>query len=307
MIVRTSTWFPTAAAVLQTAPLEFPPAAPRAVPVAASAPIRRDGAAGRFYEIDGVLMPSVTHILTCLNKPALVNWAADQERTAVVDAAATLYVDCGKLPTALPRSSFVATLAARLGQMRAHERALRKAGDIGQQAHDLIERELRQSLGLPLTKPAPKACDEAAHAFRAFQAWARSVRLQPKAIESVVYSRAHQFAGTLDLVADVNGRETVIDFKTGKAIYAEAHLQNVAYQEAYAEMGHGRVAAGLVLRLPKQLGDPSFEVGHVPACPTLYPSFLALRQVWTWWHAQEQAGKASRRAAAIAARSVSAA
>ena len=38
-------------------------------------PIRRDGPSGRFYEVQGQLLPSVTHILTAINKPALVPWA----------------------------------------------------------------------------------------------------------------------------------------------------------------------------------------------------------------------------------------
>jgi len=300
----TTTAFFSAQAVLAAAPLEFPPAAPAPVDLRSgrAIPIRRDGPAGRFYEIDGELYPSVTHVNEVIAKRALIKWAADQERTAVLEAATQLYEDCGKLPSALPRSSFLATLAARLPKLRAHQRALVKAGDIGQQTHALVERSLRVALGQVVPGPVPPACAEAVHAFKAFQAWARSVSLKPKHIEQIVYSRTHQFAGTLDLVAEVNGRELVIDFKTGRAIYGEAFLQNVAYQEAYAEMGHGRVAGGLVIRLPKQIGDPDFEVGVVPPAAALYPTFLAARALFTWWHAQEEAGKAARRTAAITAR-----
>ena len=36
---------------------------------------RQDGPSGRFYLIDGEPLPSVTHILGCIGKPALINWA----------------------------------------------------------------------------------------------------------------------------------------------------------------------------------------------------------------------------------------
>ena len=38
---------------------------------------------GRFYQVDDETYPSVTHILSCIGKPALINWAANTERTLV--------------------------------------------------------------------------------------------------------------------------------------------------------------------------------------------------------------------------------
>jgi hypothetical protein len=325
MITRTDTWR-ASYAVVQTAALEFDPVGPiAAFPRPATSPavgqaavpasVRRDGAAGlvpvrvdsadgRFYQVGAELFPSVTHALSCVDKPALKPWVADQERTAVLEACAQLYTDCGKVVGAprLPTTGFIATLVARLPKLRAYQKTLAKAGDIGHQAHRAIERLLRQQLGQAVG-PAPKLCAEAQAAVEAFLVWAASVKLRPVAVEVIVYSLTHRYAGTLDLVAYVNGELVVVDFKTGKRIYAEASLQNVAYQQAYAEMGLGPVAGGLVVRLPKRVNDPSFEVGRVPAVDSLYPTFLAVLQVWSWWHQAEQAGKASRRAAAIAARS----
>jgi len=53
-------------------------------------PTRKDGPSGRFYEIDGQRLPSVTHVLSCIGKPALIAWAANQERTLCIDVAADL-------------------------------------------------------------------------------------------------------------------------------------------------------------------------------------------------------------------------
>src|SRR2546428_8605001 len=90
-------------------------------------PVRHDSKVhGRFYEIDGQLLPSVTHILTAVSKPALVYWSANVERVLVSNAAADLYADFAKelVPPVLPREAYLATLTARLGPAKAHQKAL---------------------------------------------------------------------------------------------------------------------------------------------------------------------------------------
>lgn len=260
-------------------------------------PVRHDGPSGRFYSVDDELLPSVTHILQVINKPALVGWAANQERTLVCEAAADFYEDCAKLPKQLPRTAYLTTLAGRIGKLKAHQRELTAAGDIGTQVHKLVEWKLRVSLGQTVG-PEPRVVDDAQWAFMAWEDWAKSVNLKPKLIEQMVYSRVHGFAGTMDLLADVAGVETLIDFKTGKAIYAEAHLQNVAYQVALAEMGHATPQAGMIVRLPKNQADPAFEVATVPPVGDLLPTFLAVKAVWRWWFAQEELYRAKKKESA---------
>lgn len=259
-------------------------------------PTRQDGPSGRFYEVNGQRLPSVTHILSCLGKPALINWAANQERAACLDAAADLYTDLASTPP-MSRSSFVATLTARIGKQKAHKRELEKAGEIGSQVHGLIEWNLRSQLGQKVG-PEPRVVDDAQWAFMAFQDWANSVSLKPIYIEQTVFSLVHGYAGTMDLLAEVHGVPTLIDFKTGKSIYAEAHLQNVAYQAALVEMGHQPAQGGRIVRLPKVQTDPAFEVGVVPPVADLLPAFLSVIQVWRWWFAQEEAYRAKRKESA---------
>jgi len=256
-------------------------------------PTRRDTPGGRFYDIDGETYPSVTHILGCIGKPALINWAANQERTLVLDAAADLYLDVAGTPP-MSRPAYVATLQARCGKQKAHKKALEKAGDIGSQVHALIEWNLRRALKQTVG-PEPRVVDDAQWAFMAFQDWAASVSLRPRFIEQTVWSKTYGYAGTMDLLADVNGVLTLVDFKTGKAIYGEAHLQNVAYQVALSEMGHSTPAGGLIVRLPKVQTDPAFETAAVPPVDELFPVFVAVRRLWTWAYAQDQAYQATRR------------
>jgi len=257
--------------------------------------IRDDSASGRFYVIGTQRYPSVTHILQAIGKPALVNWAASTERTLVSETAADLYHDVAQILPPLPRAMFLTTLLTRLGKVRAHQRELEQAATIGSQAHALVEWNLRKMIG-PQLAPEPRVSVDAARAFGHFQAWADSVHLRPVRIEETVWSDTYQYAGTMDLLANVDHRLMLIDFKTSKAVYQEALLQNVAYQVALAEMGHGTPDGGLIVRLPKLASDPTFEVVTVPPVDELLPVFLAARQIWQWWHAAEEAYRAKQAA-----------
>jgi hypothetical protein len=262
---------------------------------------REDHADGRrFYLIDGARYPSVTTILKAINKPALVPWAANKERAAVSEAAADLYAEWAAqtVRPQLPRAAYLSTLLAKLGPVRAHERLLEQAGDLGSEIHKLIEWVLRVRLRAE-AGPEPVVSAEAQHGFKVFDQWAESVQLKPVLIERVVFSKLHGYAGTLDLMARINvnrGRQLVtLDFKTGKAVYPEALLQNAAYRVAAREMGYPEMG-GLIVRLPKVIGDPVMEIKPVPSVIDLFPVFLGVKTVWQWSDAQEAARRSDARA-----------
>lgn len=251
---------------------------------------RKQTTHGRFYQINGDDYASVTTILGAINKPALVQWAAKEERTMTIQSAADLYEDIHGTPK-MSRATYVTTLDARLGKVKAHQKLLSKAAEIGTQVHALIEWNIRRSLQQKVG-PEPKIEDKASWAFMAYQDWAKAVDMKPLLIEQTVYSHAHKYAGTMDLLAEVEGQVTLVDFKTGKAVYGEAHLQNVAYQMALKEMGHLAAERGMILRLPKVETDPNFEAVTIPPAEELFPTFLAVQQVWQWWYAEEKASRA---------------
>lgn len=260
-----------------------------------SKPIRTDSKQGRFYDIDGEKFPSVTTILQAVNKPALVQWAAKEERTMTIQAAADLYEDIHGTPK-MSRPTYVTTLDARIGKVRANQKLLTKAAEIGSQVHAIIEWNIRKSLGQKVG-PEPAISDKALWAFMAFEEWKKKVAFKPLLVEQIVVSRIHKYAGMLDLLAEIEDKIEVVDFKTGKSVYGEAMLQNVAYQKALAEMGHQRANGGIILRLPKIETDPNFEAVIVPPADTLFPVFLNVKAVWEWWYAEEQASRAKWEAA----------
>jgi hypothetical protein len=244
---------------------------------------------GQRYTIeraDGTtaFLPSVTEILNVIGKgDALVNWAANQERDAVVEAAAGLYEDIKALPRPIERMTFVASLQGRIGKVKAWRRELDKAAEIGTNAHKLIEWHTRKMLGISSGKE-PEVGEKSIWSYMAWDDWRKSVDFQPLLMEQTVWSEKYEYAGTLDLVALVGGKRTLVDYKTSKALYPETNfLQVAAYWKALEEMGHEPPEESLILRLPKKESDPEFEVRKVDVpVDELFRVFSQVLDLFRW-------------------------
>jgi len=255
----------------------------------------RYGKSSRFYRVEGKDLPSVTTVLQAINKPALLPWAAKLEREMALTAAAAYH---NELVAAMPEQPmpapwFAATVTERLGKQYAHAKELKAAGDIGSEAHAMIEWTLRGELGLPVEE-RPSLSTPALRAFGAWEIWRRDVTLEVEHIERTVYSHTYGYAGTMDWLGHVDtpdGRLSVLgDWKTGKAIYPEAMLQNAAYIHATHEMGLAEPPlAGCIVRLPKTAKDPGFEWKLIPAdqMAGLLDVFLAALDLWKWLEKQK--------------------
>lgn len=69
----------------------------------------------------------------------------------------------------------------------------------------------------------------------AFRGFLRNNHVEPLLIEERVVNREHGYAGTVDMVARVNGVVGVLDIKTGKRVYRDYGMQTAAYVAAVAE------------------------------------------------------------------------
>jgi hypothetical protein len=234
----------------------------------------------RFYPINGRLLPSVTTILDILAKPGLGPWYAKEERRYFE----TAMLDVLSKPGARDPEYVLAAVAEAVSGFKAADREKQRAATIGTAVHAGIEWHLRTRLGED-AGPEPRLPDPAAWAVESWKDWARAVVLEPLAIERPVYCEDCGYAGTIDLYARVNGIPTVLDWKSGKAIYPEAFLQNVAYRHAAARLGMPS-EQGLIVRLPKQPEDPAWEAMPVPDTITL-DDFLAALRLWRWQRRME--------------------
>lgn len=59
-----------------------------------------------------------------------------------------------------------------------------------------------------------------------------SLQVDKDLVERRVHHRGHRYAGTVDLIALLNGKFGVLDIKTSQAIYRDYNLQTSAYIEA---------------------------------------------------------------------------
>lgn len=265
------------------------------------------GRGGRFYSTPDGDFPSVTNILSCIGKPALINWAASEERKYVLEAAGNLYVDCPASPK-MSRAGFIASLVTRLGYEKAAEKKKREAAEIGSEVHALVERNLRKAIGQVVGPEIPMS-PQAAIAYGQWEAWSGLVNLEPLWIEQSVYSKVFGYAGTMDfscyltlpseresikaaftMPSDMSleaffqqhaGQRVLVvaDIKSSKKIYMEARLQISAYGAALQEMGHGRPDMGMVVRLPKEEGH-GFEVVPILNMDDEFKVFLHVMELW---------------------------
>lgn len=74
---------------------------------------------------------------------------------------------------------------------------------------------------------------EEVNCIKSFIDWRNSLeKFEPIAWDMTVYSDKHNYAGSVDLVARINGELYVIDFKTSKEVWTEYEMQVSAYRAA---------------------------------------------------------------------------
>lgn len=170
-----------------------------------SRPQRRAG----YYTIDNVEMPSVTTILGIINKPALITWAAKQGAKAVLK-------DPVMYDTPQAAAGAIYTIDGQ------------KATDRGRDAHAVAE-----AYALAILKGEQDKFTSDNPYFPAIKAFFDQINPMPVAIEVCLFNAEHGYAGTADLIATINGKTALIDWKTSKFIYEEMALQLAAYARCH--------------------------------------------------------------------------
>lgn len=131
---------------------------------------------------------------------------------------------------------------AQMSGIRAAEEAKERSAAEGSMVHDAVEAILAGTEPIipGIIRPSVEA----------FQEFLRNNHVKPLMVEDRVVSQKHGYAGTVDVVAEMNGTVGVLDIKTGLAIYRDYGMQTAAYTEALREdpnMPHPKTA--WILRL----------------------------------------------------------
>src|SRR5690625_4427085 len=168
--------------------------------------------ASHRYKLDGEWVPGVTTILGVLDKPAIPKWAARQVAEYVADN-----IDGVETLRAMGRGPMVEALRNIPWQTRD------EAANRGTEVHGYAERIIHgEEVDVP---------DLLVGHVESLIAFMEDYDVKPVLVEKAVASRAHQYAGTLDLVADHNrGPRAIFDYKTSRSgIYAQTAFQLAAY------------------------------------------------------------------------------
>jgi hypothetical protein len=214
-----------------------------------------------FYSVDTVPVPGVTTILSVINKPALVPWAAK--------LAAETY-------TALIRQGGDLTekrlLEIEKAAMTAPSAKKKQAADVGTVVHAWACARARGE-----SPPLPED-ERSREGIHAFLRWIESHKVEFLKTELRVFSRRHWYAGTVDFLATIDGRLTIGDYKTSGGIYPEFHLQTAAYLgawlEEYAPDGTEQFPARAIIRFDKYTGAFSVRGRESATYPNDHAGFL---------------------------------
>lgn len=207
---------------------------------------KRGGYGTRYYvhpDNKDVRVPSVTTFLDVINKPGLPRWSAKLVAEYAVEHRASW--------EGLPAEDAVALLKGRPWATSA------KAADLGTDAHAYAERRINGSKATAFdnaTENVDTMLDELA---------SRGMKIVDQ--EVTVWSDEHEYAGTADLLVEMEGALWILDWKTSKAVYSDMALQLAAY--AWADWcvlndgtrmslrdttGFPRFSRGAILWVPKE-------------------------------------------------------
>jgi hypothetical protein len=189
------------------------------------------------YTWNGKFIPGVTTVLKRLDKPALIQWAANMASSYVLE---NLPPDASKEQLELVCKE----------AKTAHRRFASQAADIGTEVHKLAEDIIS---GRPYETPSSEQAQKGADAFLE---WYRSRSINPFALEQMVFSKRWYYAGTVDFFGEINQELCVLDFKTSSGLYPEMILQLCAYAIAIEEEQgmDTRINTGYIVRLDKKTG-----------------------------------------------------
>ena len=164
----------------------------------------------KYINNAGVQVPGVTTILGVLNKPALVKWA---NNLGLQGIDSTKYRD--------------------------------KAANVGTLAHLMVQNFLQETKG-DYSDFSSEEINLAENCLISFYEWYKNNSVKPIFLEKGFVSELHQYGGTIDCYAVLNGKPTLLDFKTSSGIWPEM-LHQVAggylqlLQEASCEVAQIRI------------------------------------------------------------------
>jgi len=190
---------------------------------------------------DGNKIPGVTTVLGLLNKPALIIWA---NRLGLQGIDSSKYRD--------------------------------EMADIGTLAHQMILDYFKGET-TDTCEYSESQIDLAENCLISFWEWEKGHKIEVIMAEAQLVSNKYGYGGTIDCFCKLDGQFTLLDFKTGKAIYPEFFYQLAAYEQLLAEAGQ-LIEVTRILRIGRD-ADEGFEersVGNLEKHFEIFTHCLAI-------------------------------
>lgn len=120
------------------------------------------------------------------------------------------------------------------------------AVDIGKEMHEWLEKYIKFKLKIKGYNAIPEIPNipEAITGVNGFLAWEKEHKPKYISSERMVYSMKHDYMGTLDLEAVVDGITCLCDFKSSNGLYNSVRMQTASYCEADEEERKKKVYGG---------------------------------------------------------------
>lgn len=156
------------------------------------------------------------------------------------------------------------------------QRILKEAGLRGTKVHDAVEALLNGSI----LQQMHYSLDEW-HRICAFKDWHSQVDLKVLALEVAVFSKKHGYAGRFDCLGILDGKLTVIDWKTSGSMYPHFPLQFACYAQAIEENTDLKIEQTMGLQLGTKSKDGFKEEVHVDWKKD-FEMFKTVQKIWAY-------------------------
>lgn len=218
------------------------------------------------YKICGTPAPGVTSITSLAPKNSLITWAAKEAVRFVAD---------NWKPETTYTEQYISMCLK--GAETAHIQKRDAAATKGTSVHEWANVLAFTGKMLP-----PPDDEQSRNSAREFYRWHKDYKPLYRKGELIVASKKQHYAGTLDILAEINGQIFLIDLKTSSGIWPDHYYQTAAYLMAAHEMGYidEKKTKRAILRLPKDGRHYEFKIldddDYALDCAT----FKALHQMY---------------------------
>lgn len=216
---------------------------------------------------------SVTAATGCLDKPALKFWSVKMMKEHLIS-----WLD---LTEAFSQELLREQI--EIGA-KAHTKFKDEAATMGSLVHDFAENYIKYELGIVKEKMVidKKADERVKNGILAFLQWVDEHKIKFIASEQLLYSKKHKYFGLADCIAKVDGKMTLVDFKTSNYLGIDYYAQAAAYAFADSEESGREYHQVMIAKFNKETGDFEVVIRDKEQMKEDYKAFLGLLAVKEW-------------------------